>query len=178
MRQERSDKVMEELHGWLVEMKPRLRNDYLMRNDYLQKAVRYMLEHRQTVYLKDDRVPIDNNAVERELRRVAVGRKNYLFAGSEAGGHRAAVMYSILPTCRHARVKPSEYLQDVLWELAQGWKAQRIKELTPHAWPKPTPQAQLARSKPPASSTNKQSPPQQPPQSAILAGLLKDAPHR
>jgi len=132
MRQERSAKVMEELHGWLVEMKPR------MRKDYLGRAVRYTLEHWETltVYLKDGRVPIDNNAVERELRRVAVGRKNYLFAGSEAGGHRAAVMYSILATCWHARVNPSEYLRDVLWKLAEGWKAKRIEELTPHAWAK------------------------------------------
>jgi transposase len=76
---------------------------------------------------------IDNNASERALRAVAVGRKNWLFAGSDAGGRTAAVLYSLTQTCRRHQVDPFAYLQDVLARLP-GLPAEQLPELAPHAW--------------------------------------------
>jgi transposase len=76
---------------------------------------------------------IDNNASERALRAVAVGRKNWLFAGSDQGGRTAAVLYSMTQTCRQHRIDPFAYLQDVLARLP-GLAAERIPELVPYAW--------------------------------------------
>jgi hypothetical protein len=72
-----------------------------------------------------------NNACERALRRIAVGRSNWLFAGSDAGGERAAVIYTVLGTCRLRGIDPCAWLRDVLEKLASGWKQARIAELLP-----------------------------------------------
>lgn len=76
---------------------------------------------------------IDNNASERALRAVAVGRKNWLFAGSDAGGRTAAVLYSVMQTCQRHHVDPFAYLKDVLARLP-GLPAERLPELAPHTW--------------------------------------------
>jgi transposase len=76
---------------------------------------------------------IDNNASERALRAVAIGRKNWLFAGSDAGGRTAAVLYSMTQTCKQHRVDPFAYLKDVLARLP-SLPAERLPELAPHAW--------------------------------------------
>ena len=86
-------------------------------------------------YLDDGRLAIDNNLVERQIRGVAVGRKNGLFAGSDEGAKRAAVHYSTISTCSLLGVEPWAYLTDLLKRLANGedpatltsrsWKAQR-----------------------------------------------------
>jgi transposase len=76
---------------------------------------------------------IDNNASERALRAVAVGRKNWLFAGSDAGGRTAAILYTMTQTCKQHRVDPFAYLQDALTQLP-SLPAERLPELFPHAW--------------------------------------------
>jgi transposase len=76
---------------------------------------------------------IDNNASERALRAVAVGRKNWLFAGSDAGGTTAAILYTITQTCKRHGLDPFAYLQDVLARLP-GLPAERLPELLPHTW--------------------------------------------
>src|SRR5439155_754531 len=81
-----------------------------------------------------DALEIDNNACERALRQVAVGRKNYLFAGSDEGARRAAIIYTVFGTCRLHDVDPWAYTRDVLEKLARGWKQSRIDELLPPAW--------------------------------------------
>ena len=101
----------------------------------LGKAVTYARNQWSalTRYVEDGRLPIDNNAAERALRRVAVGRKNWLFAGSPAGGERAAVLYSLIESCRLAGVDPFAYLRDVIQRVATH-PMSRIGELTPRGW--------------------------------------------
>jgi transposase len=84
-------------------------------------------------YVEDGRLDIDNNEVERALRCVAVGRKNWLFAGSPKGGERAAVIYSLVSTCKLLGIEPFAYLRDVLQRLPTHPR-DRIAELTPRAW--------------------------------------------
>ena len=84
-------------------------------------------------FADDGRLAIDNNAAERALRGVAVGRKNWLFTGSEDGGKRAATIYSLIGTCKLLRIEPFAYLRDVLERLPTH-PASRITELTPRGW--------------------------------------------
>ena len=69
-------------------------------------------------YLNDGRVEIDNNAAERSIRGIALGRKNYLFAGSDTGGTRAAAIYSIIATCKLNAIDPEAYFRDILTRIA------------------------------------------------------------
>lgn len=100
------------------------------------KAVRYLLNHQTalTQFLHDARVPPDNGAVERLHVRVALTRKNFLFAGSHVGAERAAIAYTILGSCRLAGVNPSQYLADLLPKLARGIRLVDAKDLLPAAW--------------------------------------------
>ena len=88
---------------------------------------------------------IDNNASGRALRVVALGRKNWLFAGSDAGGRTAAVLYTLTQTCKRHRVDPFAYLTDVLARLP-GLPPDRLPALAPHTWA----QAQRAATDPSA----------------------------
>jgi len=85
-------------------------------------------------FLEDARLPLHNNASELRLREIAVGRKNYLFAGSDAGAERAACVYTLVATCVLAGVEPWAYLTDVLEKLATGWPQRRLEELLPPMW--------------------------------------------
>src|SRR4030081_2018367 len=76
---------------------------------------------------------IDNNASERALRAVAVGRKNWLFAGSDKGGHTAAILYTMTQTCRRHGIDPFVYLQDVLTCLPNS-PADNLTHFVPHRW--------------------------------------------
>ena len=80
--------------------------------------------------------PIDNGIVERLHRRPAIGRRNFLFAGSHAGAERAAIAYSVLASCHLAGVNPNDYLADVLPRLARGGisVARDIPPMLPAAW--------------------------------------------
>ena len=84
-------------------------------------------------YLDDGDLDIDNNLSERVLRTVAIGRKNWLFAGSDAGAKRAAVIYSLIATCKLCHLDPFAYLRDVL-DRVSTHPASRIAELTPSSW--------------------------------------------
>ena len=101
----------------------------------LAGAFRYALAHRQalTRYLDDGQLEIDNNLAENALRPVCLGRKNYLFAGSDAGGERAALLYSLLVTCRLNDIDPYAYLSDVLARIADH-PVKRVAELLPFNW--------------------------------------------
>jgi transposase len=68
------------------------------------------------------------------LRQVAVGRNNYLFAGSDQGGERAAIAYTVIGTCMLAGIDPLAYLTDVFQKLAAGWPHRRLDELLPPSW--------------------------------------------
>lgn len=84
-------------------------------------------------YIHDGRVAIDNNSCERAMRKVAIGRKNWLFTGSAQGGHSAAILYSLIETCARLGVNPHQYLTDVLVRLGTHPQS-RIAELTPRGW--------------------------------------------
>jgi hypothetical protein len=93
-------------------------------------AIGYALGNRDalTRYTEAGFLAIDNNASERALRAVALGRKNYLFAGSDAGGRSAAVLYSVVGTCRRLGLDPLAYLRDVLRRLS-SLRASRLDDL-------------------------------------------------
>ena len=82
---------------------------------------------------EDGRLSLDNNPAERALRGVAIGRKNYLFAGSDAGGRRAAAMYSLIETAKLNGINPQAYLADVLARIADH-PAKQVAELLPWNW--------------------------------------------
>ena len=92
-----------------------------------------------TRYLQDGRLPPDTNAVENAMRSVAVGRKNWLFAGSESGGHRAALLYSLIETAKLNDREPFAYLRDVLARLPTA-RSRDLDALLPWHWqPRPVP---------------------------------------
>ncbi len=85
-------------------------------------------------FLDDGRLEIDNNIAERTLRGVAVGRRNWLFAGSKTGGERAAAIYTVVQTCKANGVDPQAYIADVTGKIASDWPAARWDELMPWNW--------------------------------------------
>jgi len=95
-------------------------------------AIRYALSRWDALvrYLEDGHIEIDNNAAERSLRGVALGRKNYLFAGSDAGGERAAAIYSLIGSARLNGLDPEAYLREVLTRIADH-PINRIEDLLP-----------------------------------------------
>lgn len=134
LRQERSQPVLEKLKRWFVgtsKSEPP--------SSDLAKAAGYPLNHWEalTRFVQDGRVSLDNNLCEQQLRDIALGRKNYLFAGSHDAARRAAALYSLMRTCAQYGVPPLPYLTDVLGKLARGWKANRLDELLPHRWQAP-----------------------------------------
>lgn len=103
----------------------------------LGEALRYLHNQREALgrYLLDGRLKPDNNGAENQLRVVAVGRKNWLFAGSQEGARRAAVLYTLAQGCKLAGVDPFRYFKDVLLRVATH-PASRVDELTPAGWVK------------------------------------------
>lgn len=101
----------------------------------LAEAFRYTIKRQAalTRFLTDARLEIDNNIAENALRGIALGRKNYLFAGSDAGGERAAAIYTIAQTAKLNAVNPEAYLTDTLARIANGHPISRIHELLPWA---------------------------------------------
>ncbi len=108
-------------------------------------ACGYMLNHQiaLTRFLDDASIPIDNTLVERLHRRPAIGKRNFLFVGSHAGGERAAIAYSVLGTCRLIGLNPIAYLSDALPTLARGVELDQIPSLMPKAWKLANPDAAL-----------------------------------
>jgi transposase len=95
-------------------------------------------------YLEDGRLDIDNTRVERLMRMVAVGRKNYLFAGSDAAAHRACTHYTLICSARLSEIDPRAYLTDLYQKLADGWPQRKLDELLPAAWGESHPEALIA----------------------------------
>lgn len=99
------------------------------------RRVRYALSHWDELgkFLEDARIPLDNNASERALRRVALGRKNYLFVGDVDAGRNIAGLYSLVATCEARGINPFAYLADILPRISDHPNS-RIDELLPGAW--------------------------------------------
>jgi transposase len=129
-RQERSKPLVIAIEAYMREQLRRLSP-----KNKVAKPIRYMLSRWAsfTRFLDDGRVCLSNNAAERALRCVAVGRRNWTFAGSDEGGRRAAAIYSLVQTCRLNDVDPRAWLADVLARLPDH-PAKCVSELTPWAW--------------------------------------------
>lgn len=127
VRQARAGPLLESLREWLQASLAKLST-----KSEVASAIRYALGRwtALTRYRDDGRLEIDNNAAERALRAVAIGRKNYLFAGSDAGGERAAAMYSLIGSAKLNGLDPEAYLRDVLARIADH-AINRIAELLP-----------------------------------------------
>ena len=114
----------------------------------MQKAKQYALNNRKalTIYTTDSRFPIDNNPAERAIRRVAIGRKNWLFLGSETGGETAATLMSLLGTCWANNINSWTYLKSVL-DLLPATPEKDLAQLLPHRWIETHPEARLPKIK-------------------------------
>jgi hypothetical protein len=102
------------------------------------KAIGYLLRNFRELgrFLRYATIPPDNNVAEASLRRVALGRSNYLFFGNEDAGKNFAVLYTLVASCEKHGVNAIEYLTDVLTRV-QTHPAQRVVELLPHRWKPP-----------------------------------------
>jgi transposase len=127
VRRERSRPLLDAMKAWLERTL-----QTLSQKSAMAKAIRYALSRWEALgrYCDDGRIAIDNNAAERALRCVALGRKNFLFAGSDAGGERAAALYSLLGTAKLNGQNPEAFLREVLVRIA-GHPINRIAELLP-----------------------------------------------
>jgi len=130
VRQERSKPLVDQLRAWLHEQRAKLSP-----KNELAKAIDYSLKRwaALTRFLDDGRLCLSNNAAERALRCIAVGRNNWTFAGSDAGGERAAAIYTLIETAKLNDVDPRAWLADVLARL-HDHPAKRIAELLPWNW--------------------------------------------
>ena len=141
VRQEVSTPLVADLGSWLRQQRAKL-----SRSNDLATAMDYLLKRWPafTRFLDDGRICLSNNAAERALRGIALGRKSWLFAGSDRGGQRAAAMYSLIVTAKLNDVDPHAWLADVLARIAEH-PAHRIDELLPWNWrPGSTPRRQAA----------------------------------
>lgn len=130
MRKERSQPLWEEMQAWL-----KLERTRVPDGSAIAKAIDYSLNHCVGLgrYLLDGDVPIDNNYVENRIRPWALGRKNWLFIGSQLAGERAAVVMSLLQSAKLNGHEPWAYLKDILTRMPTQLNS-RIEELLPHRW--------------------------------------------
>ena len=135
MRQLRSQPLCDELHAWLELERQRVPD-----GSAIAKAIDYSLNRWPALrrFLLDGDVPIDNNHLENQMRPWAVGRRNWLFIGSERAGERAAMIMSLLQSAKLNGHDPWAYLKDVLTRLPTQLNS-RIDELLPHRWKPATP---------------------------------------
>jgi hypothetical protein len=129
-RRKEAAPLLAELKVWLGAQLARL-----VPRSGLAAAFRYTLAHWRalTRYSEDGRLEIDNNLAENALRPLALGRKNWLFAGSDAGGQRAALLYSLIVTCRLNGIDPTAYFRDVMARIAEH-PINKIEALLPWKW--------------------------------------------
>lgn len=130
-RSEESRPVVDELYKWVEAELPAA-----VPGTLIHTALRYASKQKEYFLrcFEDGRFEIDNGAVERELRRIRIGEKNFLFAGSDSGAERIATVCTVLATCRLHDVDPQAYLTDVINKLQNGWLRSRLHELMPETW--------------------------------------------
>jgi transposase len=135
LRQQQSQPVIDKLHAWLHEHRMKIPE-----GSATAKAIDYSLRRwpALTRLLQDGRIPIDNNWIENQMRPIALGRKNWLFAGSLRAGERAGAIMSLIQSAKLNGHDPYAYLKDVMDRLPT-WPNSRIDELLPHHWQSPTP---------------------------------------
>ena len=131
LRNERSRPIFDKFHAWLEAEAPKV-----LPKSPIGEAIRYALNHWEALKrpLEAGFLELDNGACERAFKPVALGRKNWLFAGSDKGGETAAVLMSLCTTCKNLGIDPQAYLRDVLDRISTH-PAKRIEELLPDRWP-------------------------------------------
>ncbi|SEA04631.1 Transposase [Arachidicoccus rhizosphaerae] len=130
VRETRALPILKELKQWLI-----ANASQVLPDSPIGKAIHYALSRwdKLLTYTHYTFIPIDNNGIESLIRSLALGRKNYLFAGSHHGAERIALMYSLMACCKEYSVDPYEYLKDVISRISTH-KQKNIKELLPHHW--------------------------------------------
>ncbi len=129
MRQDKSKPLVDALHQWMVLQRQRVTD-----GTATAKALDYSLKRWEALSrFVDARLPIDNNWIENQIRPIAIGRNNWLFAGSLRAGQRAAAVMSLIQSAKLNGHDPYAYLKDVLERLPTQ-KNNRIDELLPHNW--------------------------------------------
>src|SRR6185436_10393297 len=130
MRQDLSLPILEKFKSWLEAQRPEV-----LPKSPMAEAIGYASNNWSALirYTEAGFLSIDNNVAEREMKRIAIGRKNWLFVGSAKGGHTAAVLFSFTSTCHRLGIEPWAYLQDVLSRLPT-MPAERLVELLPDRW--------------------------------------------
>lgn len=132
-RKEQALPILKELGIWMQKAYTEI-----LPSSAIGKAIAYSLTRwdKLSLYATTDFLNIDNNTVENSIRPVAVGRKNYLFAGSHAAAGRSAIFYSLLATCKNYEVNPVDWLEDILIRIA-SYPINKIQELLPQNWKQP-----------------------------------------
>ncbi|KRP87172.1 hypothetical protein AOQ73_12095 [Bradyrhizobium pachyrhizi] len=130
VRQEQSKPLLDDMHAWLLRER-----ETLSRSSEVLKPINYMLRRWEGFarFLDDGRICLTNNCAERALRGIALGRRNWTFAGSQRGANRAAIMLTMITTCRLNDVDPKAWLADVLTRIAD-LPTSRLHELLPWEW--------------------------------------------
>ena len=130
IRQQEAVPILKSMKQWMTEAYIKL-----LPSSNMGKAIAYSLPRwdKLCVYTTDARLGIDNNPVENAIRPIAIGRKNYLFAGSHEAAQRAAMIYSFFNTCRLHKINPYEWLKDIL-ERMHLYNSSNLNELLPQNW--------------------------------------------
>lgn len=139
VRQQESVAILIALEKWMKEQYV-----VVLPKSNIGKALAYSIERWKTLsrYTENGMLNIDNNPVERSIRPVAIGRKNYLFAGSHEAAKRSGMLYSLLGTCKLHGIEPYTWLKDVLHRIAT-YPINKIQELLPHRWSLPNKQSSI-----------------------------------
>ena len=132
IRQEKGEPLIDEM---IKRCKEKLYEGKVLPKSKLRLAIGYFcgLIPYMKNYFKHIDAKLDNNTAERAIRPLAIGRKNWLFVGSDRGGHGAAILLSLVQTCRRLKINPREYLEDVMRRI-MSYPANQIKELLPQNW--------------------------------------------
>lgn len=130
LRKQSAKPILKKYRRWLLKQQ-----HHVLPKTPIAQAIQYNLNHWRALnnYLADGRLSIDNNSAERSIRPIAVGRKNYLFFGSDEGGKWAAIIYSLIETCKQHAINPYDYLKDVLTRLPTQLNS-KLHELLPYNW--------------------------------------------
>jgi transposase len=140
-RREKSAGILNEFHQWLQQQAASV-----LPQSPLGEAINYTLNQWQSLnlFLEDSDVPLDNNRTEHALRQQVLGRVNWLFVGSDRGGETAAVLYSLVATCKRLRIDPFAYLREVFTRLPEIATDEQLHDLLPDRWIDRHPESRLA----------------------------------
>src|SRR5262249_31011537 len=130
LRLERAKPILDDIEAWLHSQKP-----LVLPKSPLGKAIQYALNQWTALgrYVEEGRRAIDNNVAERALRHVVKGRDNWTFAGNDEGGRRAAILFSVVMTCKRHAVDPFAYIRDALTRISTH-PGRLVRELLPDRW--------------------------------------------